>query len=86
MVKKIIFPILFILQLSVLGQSTFSFKLEYPTRKISVMAIDDGAGGIIVPVIEYEGFDYGPGRYIRGYLLRIDANGDTIYHTPLFFS
>lgn len=75
MAKKIIYPFFVILQLSVLGQSTFNFKLEYPTRKISVMAIDDGAGGVIVPIIEYEGFDYGPGQYIRGYLLRIDSNG-----------
>ena len=80
MVKKIILPILFILQLSVLGQSTFSFKLEDSYRKFSVMAIDDGAGGIVVPITDYEGFDYGPGPYIRGYLLRIDANGDTITH------
>jgi hypothetical protein len=80
MIRKFIFPLLFILQLSVLGQSTFSFKLEYPNRKVSVMAIDDGAGGIITPIIDYTGTDYGPGDYIRGYLLRIDSNGDTTTH------
>jgi hypothetical protein len=44
------------------------------------MAIDDGNGGIIAPINNLTGKDYGPSDYISGYLLLISATGDTSSH------
>lgn len=85
MLKKTIFLLIFIVSQSIVfGQSTFQFLLESPIRKVSEMAIDDGSGGIVVPISETSGIDYGSGDFIKGYLLNINAMGDTVTYRYSF--
>lgn len=84
MLKNTLLLLLLSCQLSVYSQSTFEFYLEYPVRKWSEMAIDDGIGGIIVPITDFSGTDYSYGTYIKAYLLCINSSGDTVTHRYSF--
>lgn len=84
MLKNTLLLLLLSSQLSVYSQSTFEFYLEYPVRKWSEMAIDDGIGGIIVPITDFTGTDYSYGTYIKAYLLCINSSGDTVTHRYSF--
>lgn len=81
---KFIVLLLSFVSISAFGQSTFEFYLEYPERKLSEMAIDDGIGGIIVPITDFTGIDYSYSTYIKGYLLCINSVGDTVTHRYSF--
>ena len=78
------FCLLFILILPVKAQNTFELLLPSVTRTGSHLAIDDGNGGIIAPINELTGKDYGPSDFIRGYLLKISSIGDTSSHRYSF--
>jgi len=84
MLKNLLMIHFILIQLFVCGQTTFQFKLEYPVKKLSEMALDDGIGGIIVPITDFTGIDYSYSTYINGYLLCISSAGDTITHRYSF--
>ena len=72
--------LLLIIVLPLKAQNTFELVLQSNTRTANGMAIDDGYGGVIAPINELTGKDYGPSEFIRGYILHISANGDTTNH------
>jgi hypothetical protein len=76
--------LLLLIQFDVFGQTSFQFSLEYPGKKSSSMAINDGLGGIIVPITDFTGADYSYSTYIKGYLLCINSAGDTLTHRYSF--
>ncbi|MCD6659077.1 MAG: hypothetical protein LT105_02855, partial [Lentimicrobium sp.] len=67
--KKILTLGLLMLLLVLAGkaQSTFEVLIPSATRTGTYMAIDDGNGGIIAPMNNLTGKDYGPTSYISGY-------------------
>jgi hypothetical protein len=76
--------LMFILVFHAQAQGTFEVLIPSVTRTGSYMAIDDGNGGIIAPMNNLTGKDYGQTSYISGYLLNISATEDTSSHRYSF--
>jgi hypothetical protein len=79
-----VLSLLFFLSISSKAQSTFELLIPSETRTGTYMAIDDGNGGIIAPINNLTGQDYGPSDYIKGNLLLISSTGDTSSHRYSF--
>lgn len=75
---------LLLLSVALKAQSTFELLLPSETRTGTYMAISDGEGGIIAPINNLTGKDYGPSDFIKGYLLLISSSGDTSSHRYSF--